>query len=207
MLARHIFPRFLRTKYGEKVHEYVIVCASTGTAAVNIDGTTPHSRFGLGTATKGPTGVSERLPDRAKRHWMTRTFTLIWDEFGMVSSDFFQLFHDVARIMRGHDLYSNIQLIGVGDSLQLMPIQSMERRQDVSMDEAGPHDFSRGKVRHAFESNAYRYFNFHHVLMTGSNRHADADFLRFLDNISVGCMDEEVCSMMEYLQSSRFTSQ
>jgi ATP-dependent DNA helicase PIF1 len=114
--------------FEDMVRPYAIT-ASTGAAAVLIEGMTIHrwAGIGLGTAT------AERLahdilfsPGRAeaKRHWQT-TRCLIIDEISMIDAQLFDKLEHIARIVRNnHTPFGGMQLIVCGDFAQLPPVKA-----------------------------------------------------------------------------------
>jgi ATP-dependent DNA helicase PIF1 len=112
----------LKGKYGE---EAVYVTATTGVAAVNVDGCTIHSYAGFGL---GKGHVFDLLvPLRRKRdvveRW-TKTRVLVIDELSMMSDDMFDKLELIGRRLRGRELepFGGIQVIGSGDFYQLPPV-------------------------------------------------------------------------------------
>ena len=101
---------------------HVLLCAPTGSAAVNINGSTLHSTFGF---TFGNEHYS--LPDKkrdSKRSFFKNVKFLLIDEISMVRAD--QLYQLDLRLrevtMRPNQLFGGISVYFFGDILQLRPV-------------------------------------------------------------------------------------
>jgi len=146
------------------------VTASTGMAAINVSGTTIHSFSGI--------GIGERSADEV--YWRIRSETrdrirncklLAIDEISMLSAEILDLIDAVFKLIRGNkNPFGGIQLIVIGDFLQLPP---------VAKDEQLPANF-------AFESNVWTEANFETVLLEKVYRQTDKEFLAALGNIRIG---------------------
>ena len=101
---------------------YIMVCAPTGSAAVNVNGVTLHSAFGF---TFGNEHFS--LPDKTrdtKRNIYKNLKFLIIDEISMVKAD--QLYQLDLRLreitMKPNDLFGGVSVLLFGDIMQLRPV-------------------------------------------------------------------------------------
>jgi len=163
---------------GERV---VQITASTGIAAVNVGGCTIHSFAGILLGNKDVAALIKILSAREDvlLRWRA-TGTLIIDEVSMISADLFDKVERVARWTRGipgpngrTELHPNpfggIQVICVGDFLQLPPVSS-----------------GRSTATFAFESPRWKACRFHPVLLTKVFRQADSKFVNLLNEVRVG---------------------
>lgn len=104
----------------------VEITASTGVAAVQIEGTTLHSFVGLGLA-KAPIEVLlEQINKRddVKARWK-KTEILIIDEISMIHPDFFKKIDRIAKEIKQNQMpFGGIQIIVFGDFFQLIPIDT-----------------------------------------------------------------------------------
>ena len=99
----------------------VAVCAPTGVAALNVQGTTIHSLFFL------PIGVigTQRLTHSPqKRKILQAIDTLIIDEVSMVNADVMDGIDRTLREVRHkrHEAFGGVQVIMFGDPYQLAPV-------------------------------------------------------------------------------------
>ena len=120
-LTNHLITA-LKEKYGKTS---VAITATTGIAACQIGGTSLHNFAGIGLGN----GTVEELVDRISRNkrvcdrWK-KTKCLIVDEISMLDGDLFDKLEAVAREIRKDDRpFGGIQLLLVGDFLQLPPIK------------------------------------------------------------------------------------
>ncbi len=147
----------------------LIVTASTGVAAINVGGSTIHSFSGIGIGTKSAKQIAYSMhsEQRAKIAYCSR---LAIDEISMLSADTLDLINDVFKILKRNDEpFGGIQLIVIGDFLQLPPVEKEGK-----------------EVRFAFESESWQEANFQPVLLEEQFRQNDVDFLNDLNKIRFG---------------------
>lgn len=126
-LLRHLI-QLLQKKHG---FHRVSVCATTGIAALPINGTTLHSFAGAGLAMDTAESLIEQISKknpRAKMRWQT-TKVLVVDEVSMLHREFFEKLDAIARGLRGkqsHLPFGGIQLVLTGDFLQLPPVNKTQ---------------------------------------------------------------------------------
>jgi len=106
-----------------------VVLASTGVAALNVEGETTHRFF------KIPPGVT---PDIARQEALQRKNakvyrkldTLVIDEISVVRADLLDSVDIFLRTVRRDDRPSgNVRVVGIGDLHQLQPVVRIEERQ------------------------------------------------------------------------------
>jgi ATP-dependent DNA helicase PIF1 len=156
--------------------------ASTGIAAVQIGGKTLHSWAGLGAGTAPLeeivaslfTGRGARL-----RRKLKNAKILAIDEISMISGELFDLLSAVLKQVRGKAAaFGGLQLILVGDFLQLPPV-------------------SRGKRVFCFESEAWRELNPEIFMLQEVFRQEDAQFIDLLNHIRSGHLNAEHLALLE----------
>lgn len=160
------------------------ITATTGAAAVLIEGRTLHSWAGIGLGKES----SERLADKilripeVKLRW-TRAKTLVVDEVSMLPGQLFEKLEQVARLVRRDSRpFGGLQVICLGDFYQLHPI-------DLRPDGSGP-DF-------VFLTDAWKQVIGDRVLLLRNvYRQADPDFVRCLHEIRVGHVSDDTHSLM-----------
>lgn len=111
----------------QKLHSdsHVAVTAPTGIAALNVGGQTIHSFAGIGLG-KGDHDyiVNKVLKSKSALERWQRTKVLVIDEISMLGIGLFELLDKIARRTRNNSLpFGGIQLVVVGDFLQLPPVQ------------------------------------------------------------------------------------
>ena len=101
--------------------------ASTGLAAVNVQGSTIHSFAGIGLGVESKEKLCEQIFNRVlpKKRWRSCQ-VLVIDEISMIDCNLFDKLEYIARKLKNSDRpFGGIQLILTGDFLQLPPVRSM----------------------------------------------------------------------------------
>lgn len=109
----------------EKKHLIISVTASTGSAAINVKGTTLHRFAGIGLGNLDADELFQKVirSRTATSRWMA-TKVLIIDEISMIGAGLFEKLDYIARRITLVDKpFGGIQLIVSGDMLQLPPIK------------------------------------------------------------------------------------
>ena len=121
--------RALRTPGQDPAKPSVLMTASTGKAASNIDGMTIHSAFGLPLRKKkGEQDFTYKKPDQSKLNTMRCSYTnlkvIIADEISMFGSvSFHHLSCALQDIFQNYSQpFAGISILAVGDLLQLNPV-------------------------------------------------------------------------------------
>lgn len=96
----------------------VVVCASSGAAAVLIGGCTIHSALGVRISLKPPPPTVEQI-----FAW-SEVYLMIIDEFSMVTPGMFDLLDSRLRLLksRPQHRFGGIHLVLIGDLYQLPPV-------------------------------------------------------------------------------------
>lgn len=169
VLMRSIINK-LRNKY-HKEPDRLAVTASTGLAAVNIDGTTLHSFAGIGLGKEPATELLKKIrrTPKTRQRWI-RTKVLIIDEVSMIDGDLFDKLEQVARIIRNNGSpFGGIQLVVTGDFFQLPPVPEKDRAAKFSFDAA-----------------TWNTCIEHTILLTHVFRQKDATFAEMLNQMRLG---------------------
>jgi len=177
----------------------VILTASTGIAASHIGGSTLHSVTGINcfcedcTATKSCTLkkhkhlLLERIHSSisksyiVKKFWfkhgaLARRLTLVIEEISMISGALFEALDHVSRELRDcKEPWGGIQLIVVGDFLQLPPVNA---------------------EHYVFETESWRDCKFTVVELTEIYRQSDREFIEVLQKVRYARCDEQVHSLL-----------
>lgn len=164
------------------------VTASTGVAAVPLQGTTLHSFAGVG---MGEGSFEELLQGvRAKRSACERwnnCDVLVVDEVSMVPGPLWEKLDKIARAIRGKPTlpFGGIQLVLCGDFLQLPPVT----RSKESL------------VPFAFETDAWRQAALQVFTLTEPYRQRDIEFVSMLN--AIRCNDDaRMTAIVESLNSA-----
>jgi len=155
----------------EKQRKYAVT-ATTGSAAVLIEGTTLHRWAGIGQGKLSTALLIKDLKRRPQRknalmNWKT-TDTLIIDEISMMDSDLFDKLDIIGRELRGvpDKPFGGIQLIVCGDFAQLPPV--------------------RPKGGLCFDAKSWSTAIHHKIEFTEIIRQSDANFKQALGEIRMG---------------------
>ena len=123
-----------------KNNKYVACCAPFGVAACNVDGFTIHSTFGIGVddlenyrkiqaTAPGSTASTDLRRKITRASYSSRGAlwdsmdTLMLDEISTCDSSTFEVLDYIAKIVKQNDKpFGGIQVIGIGDFLQLPPV-------------------------------------------------------------------------------------
>jgi ATP-dependent DNA helicase PIF1 len=98
------------------------VTASTGIAAVNINGVTLHSYLGVGLCQGEITQIVSRISRQRREHY--KVANLIIDEISMLSAESLDKFSEIAKHVTGKNQeFGGIRIIMFGDFMQLPPVQ------------------------------------------------------------------------------------
>lgn len=172
---------FLKRNYASSGLE---VAASTGIAAVNIGGSTIHSWAGIGLANMPVDKIIENIFSAKLskvRRRIKQTKTLAIDEISMISADVFEILDKVFRAVRENDKpMGGMQIILFGDFLQLPPISRDSYNSNF-----------------CFSSGAWEGLNLQTFILQQVFRQDDAKFIKVLNNLRFGILDEEDQEILE----------
>eukprot|EP01048_Picozoa_sp_COSAG05_P006420 COSAG05_NODE_415_length_10036_cov_4.015397_2_plen_752_part_00 len=170
----------------------VAVVAPTGVAAQNVEGTTIHAAAGCG----APNLASEFGTCNSKEH---RTNiqgydALIIDETSMVSGEFFDRLseHFASIRKRPSEPFGGLQIICLGDFLQLPPIDNTEQRRKSRKGFCPALFLSRGLT---FQSWTWGQLHLQMFELKQVFRQSDMQFVGLLQRLRLG--DKSVCADLQ----------
>lgn len=175
------------------------ITASTGIAALNVGGLTIHSWAGLGMGTGTAKSIAYRLMEKKGKAYdkIMSARRLAIDEISMMSADLFTKLDQVLRIVRHADEpFGGIQLLAIGDFLQLPPVIRDEPVDDQGADLFGDIPNKHGK-RFAFESPSWEEAGIEVHQLTDIVRQSDRSFTTVLNKVRRGIIDDDVREMLE----------
>ena len=167
-------------KLYESANKIVVPLGSTGISAVNIGGYTLHSFFIFGIAKS-----IEELQSYDKRNkkrlselkkLLQNTDLIIIDEISMVSSSLMDMIY-----YRLSSLGFSGKLLVVGDFYQLPPVIKQSKESKLFREPI-----------YAFESSAWKSFNFKPFILEEVKRTSSQEFINILSKIRKGVCDKEV---------------
>jgi ATP-dependent DNA helicase PIF1 len=157
---------------------------SAGVAAINVGGQTINTFAGIGLGRGDREKLIQKVvsSDIALDRWK-RTHVLIIDEISMLGRELFELVDGIARRAKGNDLpFGGIQVIVVGDFLQLPPVQNHVQ----------------GKF--CFESSSWSAAGFNlpsgRIFLRNIIRQSDPVFIDMLNNVRVGQLPEKYMEVL-----------
>ena len=166
----------------------VMVCAPTGVAAQNIQGSTIHRAFKASVGiidTKGSMSSNKRCFDGKVIKKLKKTSVIVIDEISMVRADLFCYVANTILFVE-KEFKKKIQLMVVGDFFQLPPVLVKE--------EQPAYEGLYGNALFAFQSPQWGQLKLQTVVLVESMRQSDRKFVAALDHIREGIPDFEVLS-------------
>ncbi|MBU0458964.1 AAA family ATPase [Patescibacteria group bacterium] len=169
---------FLLQQYlhGKSRKEYPVL-ASTGAAAVIVEGRTFHSFFGLGILEGGRAATVERALRSGPLHKrIQQAECIVVDEVSMLSGETIATAQEIAQCVRESlEPWGGLRMIVVGDFAQLPPVQTEQRDKDW-----------------AFLHPAWEQSQFRSVFLQTSVRTNEPNLLKILRSVREGMVTEEV---------------
>ena len=176
-----------RTTMGKR-----LVCtATTGVAAIQINGTTVHQFVGFGLADK-PIDVllnGACISQKTRNRWR-QTDILLIDEISMLSPEFFVKMDRIGRAMRRclTKPFGGLQLILVGDFLQLPPVRISP---PAGMLRTGP------IFKYIFQTPVWKSLDMNIVKLETAFRQTDHAFVTLLNNMRYGRLTLEDSEILQ----------
>ncbi|CAO3637771.1 unnamed protein product [Mucor hiemalis] len=164
--------------------EQLAITASTGVAAINIQGTTVHrfARVGLGEKTVQQY-VDLYNKNRANAANLRKVTVLIVDEISMLDGDLLDKIESICRKVRGNEskAFGGIKVVFCGDFFQLPP---------VNRDRT---------CRMAFEASCWSRVVDKVFILKTTFRQKDPGFIKILNEVRHGCLSDESERILESL--------
>jgi len=161
----------------------MVVTATTGIAAYNINGITLNSFMGIGTGEQSAEVLLKKvLRKRGVRERIRNTDILVIDEISMLSADLFEKVNSICQVVRKSSLpMGGLQMVMTGDLLQLQPV------------------FKEKESRLVIESRVFSsYFRSRNTVVLKENfRHLDANFKEVLLRIRLGEQTEDDIKLLQ----------
>lgn len=180
----------------------VVVTASTGCAAVGVQGTTIHSALKLGLGRDSASALCRKIKSRQyvnARKELQEMDVLVVDEISMVSKDLFDKAEAVVRSARctipGHPtkchlcpIFGKAQVILCGDFYQLPPIPENGQSRDDQF---------------AFKSKVFRRLVANNIYRLGFvHRQDDFKFIGLLNELRLGVCTEATAKVLQHCRIS-----
>ena len=178
---------FLR-RLREQLPKRVVVCASTGIAAINAQGVTLHSMFQLPFAPYIPETTFNNNQRRftfpkQKIRLLRSIDVLVIDEVSMVRADVLDAVDSVLRRYRHrYKPFGGVQLLLIGDLQQLAPVVRTEEWDLLKVHYETPYFFS---------SKALQQLNYYTIELKKVYRQSDPVFLELLNKVRENRIDTQ----------------
>lgn len=163
---------FLLKKWlGKQYSQSTRIMASTGMAAVNIEGRTFHSFFGIGIAKGDDQRIVHKVVQNGKVFdTIQQTRTIVIDEISMLSGRLLNIANAICQAIKCNpEPWGGIKVITCGDFGQLPPI---------------PDDGSR-VIDWGFNSKTWEQSEFENIFLDQPVRTEDIEFLKILDRVRI----------------------
>ena len=176
------------SELGKNPNVVVRVSASTGIAALALEGCTLHSLFGKGIAEKSAEELYATYKNQKYiKQWKTIT-TLIIEEISMVSPDFLYKVDYVVRRIRNKPSvpFGGIQIVLLGDFYQLPPVRNTYQEKKTGYQRSIPDDYA-----FCFELDLWKDLKLETIELTKIFRQKGANMISALACVRVGIMSNE----------------
>lgn len=181
----------------------IMVTATTGVAAANVNGTTFHgwASIGLGKSKKDKMTEHEMEHEIRKRAYYLRrneaaydryvsTDVLVIDEISMMDFKFITKVDKIAKVLRKSPKpFGGIQLVFTGDFFQLGPVQK-----------------ERKNTKYIFEDCIFGDLIEECVHLTDVYRQKNSDFINMLHKIRVGDVTDEIVDAIQKTSTHQLTN-
>ena len=167
----------------------ILVTAPTGVAALNINGVTVHKAFGFRPGQFPDDIRSKRYPSS---HIVKATLKildiLVIDEVSMLRAEIFDMIDIALRKVRKTTIpFGGVQLVLVGDLLQLPPVVEDEEEKIFR---------EQWKSPYFFDAHSYPDLHVQTIELTKIWRQSDPNFINLLDQIREGKVTNELLSQL-----------
>jgi ATP-dependent DNA helicase PIF1 len=164
--------------------------ATTGAAAILINGCTLHSYLGVGLANKTPAELAEAVKTKKRFVYnrLLRLELLVIDEISMMDSQFFETVSIFLGLIKGNRKpFGGVQLLLSGDLYQLPPV----------------------KGKHFFKSQTWISMSsiglIEKIELAESMRHKeDVEFMNMLSQLRLGACTQEILDALRGTKSNTF---
>ena len=179
---------FIKKNYS---HLNIEFTASTGIAAVNIEGSTIHSWAGIGLANLPIDDIISNLlsfrGSKARKR-IIKAKILAIDEISMISAGLLEILDVVFRNIRNHNApMGGIQMLLFGDFLQLPPVF----KGGASIYNNAPLSDSVKFSEFCFESPIWQELKLETIYLDRVFRQSNENFIKLLQNVRNGIVSEE----------------
>lgn len=164
----------------------IIVLAPTGVSAINVNGETIHSFFGLKPGFEKQEAKKMKIDEKKRKKFGTLT-TIAIDEISMVRADLLDAIDIVLRRARQEQAaFGGVQMIFFGDLYQLPPVITKEDYDRFYSEYTAPYFFAAQVFRGQTDLFGERKFELETIELTDIYRQNDTTFINVLNAVRNG---------------------
>lgn len=164
----------------------IIVLAPTGVSAINVNGETIHSFFGLKPGFEKQEAKKMKI-DEKKRKKFNRLTTVAIDEISMVRADLLDAVDIILRRARQEEApFGGVQMIFFGDLYQLPPVLTKDDHDRFYSEYTAPYFFAAEVFRGQTDIFGERKFELETIELTEIYRQNDNAFINILNAVRDG---------------------
>lgn len=188
----------LLTYFRKNTQKKVVVLASTGIAAMNVEGQTIHSFFGFPPRIMRPDDPEvQPWPDsHPQKKLVAQLDTIIIDEASMVRADLLDAISQCLQYQLGsRDPFGGLQIILIGDAYQLAPVERINDEQE-QLNDIHLGYRQQYKTPFFFSADAFKQGDFAIVELKKIHRQKDPVFVDILNHIRLGTAGMEQVELL-----------
>ncbi|MFH1405403.1 MAG: DEAD/DEAH box helicase [Patescibacteria group bacterium] len=169
----------------------MIVLAPTGISAINVNGETIHSFFGLKPGFELDEAREMRINNK-KTAKFRRIKTIAIDEISMVRADLLDAIDTVLKRTRSNnEPFAGVQMIFFGDLFQLPPVVTVADRDKLASEYASPYFFDANVLNDQTQGNLFaENFELQTIELIEIYRQKDNRFIEVLNAVRNGQVDD-----------------
>ncbi len=182
----------LLRQFRESTKKKIIVLAPTGVAALNVEGETIHSFFGLG-RTASIDEIRRKPLNTSKRKLIRELDQIVIDEISMVRADIMDIIDlRLRQVLNPYKPFGGLQMLLIGDLYQLPPVLTTQEKSQFLSEYESPYFFS---------SKVFAEVEVQHIELTQIYRQTDKEFTASLGRIRKNTQTEKD---IDYINSRYF---
>ncbi|MCF7812552.1 AAA family ATPase [Candidatus Gracilibacteria bacterium] len=173
----------------------MVVLAPTGVAAINVNGDTIHSFFGLKPGFELDEAREKRVNEKkAKRYQSLKTILI--DEISMVRADLLDAIDIFLKKVRDNfEPFGGVQMVFFGDLYQLPPVMTSADKDKFLSEYDSPYFFD-AKVFQGAHDLLSEKFHLEFIELDEIYRQTDMDFIDVLNSVRNNCVTDDHLSML-----------
>jgi len=181
----------------------MVVLAPTGVAAVNVNGDTIHSFFGLKPGFELDEVREKRINEKKAKRFKSLK-TILIDEISMVRADLLDAIDVFLRKARDdNNPFGGVQMVFFGDLYQLPPVMTWRDKEKFLSEYDSPYFFD-AKVFQGANDLLSEAFHLEHIQLDKIYRQTDDNFIDMLNGVRNNCMTDDHLEMLNKRHDADF---